>query len=142
MSQRTGISPVLWASCLAVLGVGANSTAIMAALPSMRGELGLSAAGVEWAVNSYLVVSAAFVVLGGQMAGRFGAKLAAMIGMALFGAASCLIAIAGSEAMLLAATRLAGLRGGVRGAEHARRRRPQRDARSAGQGRSPPGPAS
>ena len=108
MSQRTGISPVLWASCLAVLGVGANSTAIMAALPSMRGELGLSAAGVEWAVNVYLVVSAAFVVLGGQMAGRFGAKLAAMIGMALFGAASCLIAIAGSEAMLLAARALQG----------------------------------
>jgi MFS family permease len=109
VSQRTGISPVLWASCLAVLGVGANSTAIMAALPSMRGELGLSAAGVEWAVNSYLVVSAAFVVLGGQAAGRFGARRAAMIGMALFGAASCLIAIAGSEAMLLAARALQGL---------------------------------
>jgi MFS family permease len=108
VSQRAGISAVLWASCLAVLGVGANSTAIMAALPSMRGELGLSAAGVEWAVNSYLVVSAAFVVLGGQVAGRFGPKLAAMVGMALFGTASCLIAIAGSEAMLLAARALQG----------------------------------
>jgi MFS family permease len=108
VAERTGLSAVLWASCLAVLGVGANSTAIMAALPSMRSELGLSPAGVEWAVNSYLVVSAAFVVLGGQAAGRFGPKLAAMIGMALFGTASCLIAMAWSEAMLLAARALQG----------------------------------
>jgi MFS family permease len=108
VSERSVTSAVLWASCLAVLGVGANSTAIMAALPSMRSELGLSAAGVEWAVNSYLVVSAAFVVLGGQAAGRFGPKLAAMAGMALFGTASCLIAIANSEAMLLAARALQG----------------------------------
>ncbi|HZO46679.1 MAG TPA: MFS transporter [Xanthobacteraceae bacterium] len=109
MTERKGISPVLWASCLAVLGVGANSTAIMAALPSMRSELGLSAAGVEWAVNSYLVVSAAFVVLGGAAAGRFGARAAAIAGMALFGTASCLIAIAGSEAALLAGRALQGL---------------------------------
>ena len=37
-------------------------------------ELGLSPAGVEWAVNAYLVVSAAFIVLGGQAADRFGAR--------------------------------------------------------------------
>ena len=54
-----------------MLAVGINSTAIMAALPSMRTELGLSSAGVEWAVNAYLVVSAAFIVLGGQAADRF-----------------------------------------------------------------------
>jgi MFS family permease len=80
----------------------------MAALPSMRSELSLSPAGVEWAVNTYLVVSAAFVVLGGQAASRFGAKLAAMVGMALFGTASCLIAISGSESALLAGRALQG----------------------------------
>ena len=63
MNQRTSFAAVLWSSCLAMLAVGANSTAIMAALPSMRTELGLSSAGVEWAVNAYLVVSAAFIVL-------------------------------------------------------------------------------
>jgi len=32
--------------------VGANGTAIMAALPTMRTELFLSSAGVQWAVNA------------------------------------------------------------------------------------------
>jgi MFS family permease len=84
LNQRTGFAAVLWSSCLAMLAVGANSTAIMAALPSMRTELGLSSTGVEWAVNAYLVVSAAFIVLGGQAADRFGARLSSMAGLAPF----------------------------------------------------------
>ena len=108
-SQRTPFEPILWSSCLAMFAIGANSTAIMAALPSIRTELSLSPAGVEWAVNSYLVVSAAFVVLGGQAADRFGARLASMAGLALFGVASCLIATAGTEAVLLIARALQGL---------------------------------
>jgi MFS family permease len=69
--QQTGFTSVLWSSCLAMLAVGANGTAIMAALPTMRTELFLSSAGVQWAVNAYLVVSAACIVLGGQAADRF-----------------------------------------------------------------------
>jgi MFS family permease len=109
LNQRTGFAAVLWSSCLAMLAVGANSTAIMAALPSMRTELGLSSAGVEWAVNAYLVVSAAFIVLGGQAADRFGARPASMVGLALFAVASCIIATAGTQAALLAGRALQGL---------------------------------
>jgi MFS family permease len=109
LKQRTGFAPVLWSSCLAMLAVGANSTAIMAALPNMRTELSLSSGGVEWAVNAYLVVSAAFVVLGGQAADRFGARLASIAGLALFGAASCIIAVAGTQAVLLSGRALQGL---------------------------------
>ena len=109
MSQRSAFASVLWSSCLAMLAVGANSTAIMAALPSMRTELALSSAGVEWAVNAYLIVSAAFIVLGGQAADRFGARRASMVGLALFGVASCIIAAAGSQAELLAGRALQGL---------------------------------
>jgi len=85
-----------------MLAVGANSTAIMAALPEMRTEPSLGSAGVEWAVNAYLVASAAFIVLGGQAADRFGARLVSMAGLALFGVASCIIAAAGTQAALLA----------------------------------------
>ena len=85
-----------------MLAVGANSTAIMAALPNMRTELLLSSDGVQWAVNAYLVVSAAFIVLGGKAADRFGARLVSIVGLVLFGIASCIIATAGSPAALLA----------------------------------------
>jgi MFS family permease len=109
LKQQAGFAAVLSSSCLAMLAVGANSTAIMAALPNMRTELVLSSAGVEWAVNSYLVVSAAFIVMGGQAADRFGARLASMVGLALFGLASCIIAAAGTQAELLAGRALQGL---------------------------------
>lgn len=113
LERRTGVTPVLWSSCLAMLAVGANSTGIMAALPNMRAELALSPAGVEWAVNAYLVVSAAFIVLGGQAADRFGALLASMLGLALFGVASCIIAAAGGQAQLLVGRALQGLAAAV-----------------------------
>src|SRR5262245_44097870 len=109
MSQRTGSSLVLWSSCLAMLAVGANSTAIMAALPDMRVALSLGPGGVEWAVNAYLVVSAAFIVLGGHAADRLGAQRASIGGLVLFAAASCIIALAGSETELLVGRALQGL---------------------------------
>ena len=120
LNQRTGFAGVLWSACLAMLAVGVNSTAIMAALPSMRTELGLSSAGVVWAVNAYLVVSAAFIVLGGQGADRFGARPASVAGLALFVVASCIIANAGTQAELLAGRALQGLAAAVIGAQHTR----------------------
>jgi MFS family permease len=92
-----------------MLAVGANSTAIMAALPDMRADLSLSAAGVEWAVNAYLVVSAACIVLGGQAADRLGPRYASVLGLALFGAASCIIAISFEQTALLVGRALQGL---------------------------------
>jgi MFS family permease len=92
-----------------MLAVGANSTAIMAALPDMRTELSLSPAGVEWAINAYLIVSAASIVLGGQAADRFGSRLVSMAGLMLFGIASCIIATAFEQTALLAGRALQGL---------------------------------
>src|SRR5216684_2749058 len=109
LNQGTGSASVLWSSCLAMLAVGANGTAIMAALPTMQTELSLSSGGVQWAVNAYLVVSAACIVLGGQAADRFGARQASMAGLALFGVASCIIATAGTQTALLSGRALQGL---------------------------------
>jgi len=64
---------------------------------------------VQWAVNAYLVAAAACIVLGGEMADRFGARLASMVGLALFGVASCVIALANTQAALLAGRALQGL---------------------------------
>ena len=109
MKPAIEFAPVLWSSCLAMLAVGANSTAIMAALPNMRTDLGLGAAGVEWAVNAYLVVSAASIVLGGQAADRFGPRQSSVFGLALFAVASCIIAAAFDQTALLVGRALQGL---------------------------------
>jgi MFS family permease len=83
-----------------MLAVGANSTATMAALRTMRTDL---------FVNAYLVVSAACIVFGGQAADRFGARLTSMVGLTLFGVASAIIAAAGTQDWLLAGRALRGL---------------------------------
>jgi MFS family permease len=111
--RQSGLPAVLWSSCLATLAVGANSTAIMAALPTMKVQLSLSTAGQQWAVNAYLVASAACTVLGGRAGDRFGARAASIAGFALFIIASCIIAVAETQAVLLAGRTLQGLAASV-----------------------------
>ncbi len=99
----------LLAACLGMLMLGANGTAIMAALPTMRSELRLSAAELEWAINAYLIVSAACIIPGGKLCDRAGARCVSMLGLALFALASVVVAVAPAPAMLLAGRAMQGL---------------------------------
>src|SRR3954465_13562478 len=92
---------IIGSSCLGMLAVGANGTAIMAALPTIRDDLGLNAAELARAVNAYLIASAACIILGGKVAERAGARRVSLCGLFLFAAASVVIATAGSPLGLL-----------------------------------------
>ena len=100
---------VLAACCLAILAVGENSTAIMAALPAMTSSLRLGPATVEWAVNAYLLASAVFIIVGGEAADQFGARRSSAVGIALFALASLFIAIAPDGVVVVGARALQGL---------------------------------
>ncbi len=100
---------VFIACYLAMLSVGDNSTAIMAALPTMRSDLQLGPTSVEWVVNAYLLAAAVFIVLGGDAADRFGARISSTIGVALFALASLLIAVAPDGLVVIGARALQGL---------------------------------
>jgi predicted MFS family arabinose efflux permease len=111
-SQVTSdLTAVLIACCLAVLAVGDNSTAIMAALPAMTDSLHLGAAEVEWVVNAYLLAAAVFIILGGEVADRFGARYSSTVGIGLFALASMLIAVARAGLVVIGARALQGLGG-------------------------------
>jgi MFS family permease len=101
--------PVLVACCLAMLSVGDNSTAIMAALPAMTSSLHLGSAAVEWVVNAYLLAAAVFIILGGEAADRFGARYSSIAGIALFALSSLIIAIAPTGIVVVSARALQGL---------------------------------
>src|SRR6478609_2806209 len=101
-------SLVLIACCLAMLSVGENSTAIMAALPEMTRSLELGPATVEWAVNAYLLASAIFIILGGEAADQFGPRHSSAGGIALFALASMMIALAPNGAVVIGARALQG----------------------------------
>ena len=99
----------LAASCLGMLMLGVNGTAIMAALPTMRSELGLDGGELEWAINAYLIVSAACIIPGGKACDQAGARRVSMAGLALFAVASVIVATAQEPAFLLAGRALQGL---------------------------------
>src|SRR5215472_17135665 len=100
---------VLVACYLAMLSVGDNSTAIMAALPTMKSDLQLGPAAVEWVVNAYLLAAAVFIILGGDAADRFGARLSSTIGVVLFALAPLFIAVALDGIVVIGARALQGL---------------------------------
>ncbi len=107
-NPKPAMSLVVAASCLAMLAIGDNSTAIMAALPAMARELGLGPAAVQWVVNAYLLASACFIVLGGESADRYGPRRSSLAGIAAFGLASlqgvgAAFAVAGTLAAVNAA---------------------------------------
>ncbi|MDR7040658.1 MFS family permease [Methylobacterium sp. BE186] len=97
------------ACCLGMLAVGVNGTAIMAALPTMRADLALGPEEVTWAVNSYLLMSAACIILGGKASDWIGAQRVALVGLLLFGVASAAIAAATGPGLLLAGRAVQGL---------------------------------
>jgi MFS family permease len=103
------LRPVLIACCLAMLSVGNNSTAIMAALPAMTGGLHLGPAEIEWVVNAYLLTAAVFIILGGDAADQFGARYSSTAGIGLFALASLIIAIAPTGLIVVIARSLQGL---------------------------------
>ncbi len=100
---------ILPATCLGMLMLGVNGTAIMAALPTMRGELRLDAAQLEWAINAYLIVSAACIIPGGKACDQAGARRVSMVGLVLFAIASVIVATAHGSAFLLTGRALQGL---------------------------------
>jgi len=99
----------LAAACLGMLTLGVNGTAIMAALPTMRHALGLSAGELEWAINAYLIVSAACIIPGGKLCDRIGPRRICLIGLVLFAVASVVVATAHGPTALLAGRALQGL---------------------------------
>ncbi|MGW2087938.1 MFS transporter [Streptomyces sp. NPDC001880] len=79
------------------------------ALPSMRSDLDMSAAGLQWVLNAYSIAFAGFMLLGGRAADIYGRKRMFLTGLALFTAASLAGGLAQEGWQLLAARAVQGL---------------------------------
>ncbi|KRC46936.1 hypothetical protein ASE16_16230 [Leifsonia sp. Root227] len=102
---------------LAVSMTTIDQTIVALSAPTIQQNLGLSHDGMQWAVNVYLLTTAAFFLLGGRVADVFGHKRMALIGIAGFGITSLLCGLApagdGAEAWLVAARALQGVSGAI-----------------------------
>jgi EmrB/QacA subfamily drug resistance transporter len=86
-----------------------DQTVVTVALPTMQRDLDLSATGLQWAVNAYVLALAATVAPAGKLGDAVGRVRTFVIGVAVFGAASAACGLAGSEAAILAARAVQGV---------------------------------
>lgn len=82
-------------------------------LPVLQRELGASTIEMQWVVESYALVLAALLLLGGALADKIGRRRIFSTGVGLFGAASIACALAPSTASLIAARAVQGLGGAL-----------------------------
>src|ERR1700759_3475270 len=110
MSRKT---PTLVLCCLAQFMVILDVSIVNVALPSIRNDLGFSAATLQWVVNIYTLTFAGFLLLGGRAAHLLGRRGLFIAGLLVFSGASLLGGLSTSQGMLIAARAVQGLGGAV-----------------------------
>lgn len=84
-------------------------TAVNVALSHIQAGLSMPLAGLVWVVDGYTLTFAALLLVGGELANRYGARAVYMIGLASFVAASLLCGAAPGGSVLIAARLLQGV---------------------------------
>lgn len=100
-----------WVLSTAILGSGMafiDGTVVNVALPAIQNQLHASLHQVQWVVESYALLLAALLLLGGALGDRFGRRRIFVIGVAIFGVASVLCALSRDVNQLIAARALQG----------------------------------
>src|SRR5919197_1391078 len=83
------------------------------ALPTIANDLGGGLAGQQWVANAYLLTLASLILVSGSLADLYGERRVFTLGVAGFGIASLLCAIAPSVELLVAARALQGVAGAL-----------------------------
>ena len=84
---------VLAAMIFAVSMMFIDQTIVSIAAPNIQEELGLTATGVQWAINAYLLSLAAFFAFGGRLADTVGHRRMVTLGVLVFAGASAMCGV-------------------------------------------------
>jgi EmrB/QacA subfamily drug resistance transporter len=104
---------VLLAAIMGSFVAGLDATAVNVALPAIQHDLGGGLAGQQWVANGYLLALGSLILVGGSLGDVLGERRVFSIGVAGFGAASLLCAVAPSIELLVAARVLQGAFGAL-----------------------------
>ena len=99
---------------LAVMSVGTlivfiDNTVVNTALPAISVDLGASISTLQWVVDSYVLVLAGMLLLGGSLGDRYGRKRWMTIGLLVFGAGSVGAALSETATSLIVFRGVQGL---------------------------------
>jgi EmrB/QacA subfamily drug resistance transporter len=98
-------------TCMGLFVLMLDSTVINVALPDIARDLDTTTAGLQWVMNAYLLVLAAFVVSAGRLGDILGRRRIFLFGMAAFAGGSVVAAMSDSEEVLVTGRVLQGLGG-------------------------------
>ena len=104
---------VLVATIVASSMVFIDGTLVNVALPALQRDLGAGLADVQWVIESYALMLASLLLVGGAAGDRFGRRRVFVLGVALFAAASTWCALAGSVRELIVARAFQGIGGAM-----------------------------
>lgn len=112
-----GPSPHRWwilaVIALAQLMVVLDATIVNIAMPSAQQDMGFSDGNRQWIVTAYALAFGSLLLLGGRIADLVGRKIAFLVGVAGFAAASALAGAAGSFEVLVVGRGLQGIFGAL-----------------------------
>jgi EmrB/QacA subfamily drug resistance transporter len=94
---------------LSLIIIGLDNTILNVALPTLQDEFDASASGLQWMVDSYLLVFAGLLLVFGTLGDRLGRKRALQAGVSIFGLASLGALIADSAEQVIAVRALMGV---------------------------------
>jgi EmrB/QacA subfamily drug resistance transporter len=106
MRNRALVLPAL---LLAAFAINLDTTIVNVALPTLVRELHSSNSQLQWIVDAYNLVFAAFLLVAGSLSDRFGRKGMLLAGLAVFGTASAAGGLMTSSGGLIAARAVMGL---------------------------------
>jgi EmrB/QacA subfamily drug resistance transporter len=112
-SDSSALYPRRWAAAV-VMVIAAlmdliDGTIVNVALPTLQRDLHASATQLEWTVSAYLLAFAATLIIAGRLGDIVGRKRMFLGGVAAFGIASLLCAVAQSPGWLIGARTLQGV---------------------------------
>ena len=94
--------------CISALIINIDNTILNVALPSLVRVLHASSTELQWIVDSYAMVFAGLLFVGGSLADRYGRKRFFLIGLTIFAAGSMGAAFSGSVDLLIACRAVMG----------------------------------
>src|SRR6266511_2378223 len=100
---------VLVATTLASSMAFIDSTVVNVALPALQTNLNATIVDVQWVIEAYSLLLAAFLLVGGSLGDHYGRRRIFLIGIALFAFASAWCGFASSIGQLIAARAAQGL---------------------------------
>ncbi len=94
--------------CVSALIINVDNTILNVALPTLVRDLHATSSELQWIVDSYAMVFAGLLFVGGSLADRFGRKRFFLIGLTIFAAGSMGAAFSGSVHLLIACRAVMG----------------------------------